>query len=932
MSVQSMARFAALAACLFAFLSAGPSEVAAQDERNLARSARSVAKNWADDLVTALRLSPRREEAGKRLALQLLHPYHFEGLTAAQRRRVYDWLLEGLGEVVRDTYSVLDPARLADISRVLEESGAPDWFDRYEAILRKANARINVICRGTPGEKHIRLNCSAVDINDGASLGRASAAFELEWLNEPVALELAVGSIIGELLRMMKPGAVGKVRIVDLSAGGEESGLSRYIGGLVNDTMHRRIGSGPGWRAVGGTSGAEAYGLEGEVQILDERKLVLRVWMHLEGRHLYPARRYVSLKSIPKPLLDPNRTAGSTEAGPPEKPQAPDPATKAALHEAVQAGNIDGVTELLAAGAEVNRRDRKSWTGLMHAASRGYTLVAELLLRARADTGLRAADGATALHMASERGHLEIVKMLLDADADPGVMGRRGRRAVEVAAKGGHPRIVALLKGAEEERAADAKARELDTVAGYDAFLGVYREGPHVEAARGRRAELLERREELENVTYARARAADTVKAYEAYLAEYPDGRHAAAARQRIRERDDEAYAKARRLDTVEAYEGYPAAFPRGVHAQEARERMWQLREVVLGLEDSDLVAIQRGLVSLGKNVGPVDGVFGERTRRAIWEWQREKGMEVTGYLTREQAQALAEEGRAEQERLRAEKERLAREAKAKRQAELERARLVREAAERERGAEAERRAREEKPPGREFRDCGECPEMVVVPAGEYMIGSWHRVRIGQAFAVGRYEVTFAEWDACVAAGGCGGHRPFDRTWGRGNRPVIYVSWKDAKAYVDWLSRRTGKEYRLLSESEWEYVARAGTTTEYWWGDEIGEARATCDGCGSRWDDYKTAPVGSFRANKFGLKDVHGNVWEWVEDCWHGSYSGAPTNGNAWTSGGDCSKRVLRGGSWEDFPRDLRSANRYRNSAGYRYDNYGFRIARTLAP
>ena len=161
---------------------------------------------------------------------------------------------------------------------------------------------------------------------------------------------------------------------------------------------------------------------------------------------------------------------------------------------------------------------------------------------------------------------------------------------------------------------------------------------------------------------------------------------------------------------------------------------------------------------------------------------------------------------------------------------------------------------------------------------------------------------------------------------------MVDVSWHDAKAYVEWLSRKTGKRYRLLSEGEWEYVARAGTETAFWWGDEMGSGRANCDGCGSRWDGRQTAPAGSFRANGFGLHDVHGNVWEWVEDCWHGDYGGAPTDGSAWTSGGVCGKRVLRGGSWFNKPRNLRSANRNWYSAGFRISYLGFRIARTLTP
>ena len=260
--------------------------------------------------------------------------------------------------------------------------------------------------------------------------------------------------------------------------------------------------------------------------------------------------------------------------------------------------------------------------------------------------------------------------------------------------------------------------------------------------------------------------------------------------------------------------------------------------------------------------------------------------------------------------------------------------------------------------PGEVFRDCAACPELVVVPAGSFMMGSptseegrWeaegprHRVTIRAPFAVGVYEVTFAEWDACVAAGGCGGYRPDDWGWGRGSRPVINVSWEDVREYVRWLSRETGEEYRLLTEAEWEYVARAGTQTARYWGErETGQCRygngydrtghaeleydwvdpATCS------DAYvRTAPVGLFEPNGFGLYDVLGNVWEWTQDCWNESYSGAPADGSAWSSG-DCSQRVLRGGSWSYGPRFLRSANRYWFEAGSRLNVIGFRVARTM--
>jgi len=241
------------------------------------------------------------------------------------------------------------------------------------------------------------------------------------------------------------------------------------------------------------------------------------------------------------------------------------------------------------------------------------------------------------------------------------------------------------------------------------------------------------------------------------------------------------------------------------------------------------------------------------------------------------------------------------------------------------------------------FRECPTCPEMVVVPAGSFRMGCVsgqdceddekpvHRVTIAAPFAVGKYEVTFDEWDACVADGGCDGYRPDDRGVGRGNRPVINVSWDDVQTYVAWLSEKTGKTYRLLSEAEWEYVARAGSETRYSWGNEIGRNRANCRGCGSRWDNERTAPVGSFAANAFGLHDVHGNVLEWVQDCRNETYAGAPADGSAWEQG-DCNGRVTRGGCWYVDPRNLRSAARYRYSTGYRYDFVGFRVARSLTP
>jgi formylglycine-generating enzyme required for sulfatase activity len=241
--------------------------------------------------------------------------------------------------------------------------------------------------------------------------------------------------------------------------------------------------------------------------------------------------------------------------------------------------------------------------------------------------------------------------------------------------------------------------------------------------------------------------------------------------------------------------------------------------------------------------------------------------------------------------------------------------------------------------PGDRFQECASCPEMMVVPAGEFTMGSEvggkdekpsHKVMIAKPFAVGRFSVTFDEWDGCVAHGGCT-YRPGDNSWGRGRQPVINVSWHDLKEYLTWLSKQTGKTYRRLTEAEWEYAARAGTTTRYSWGNEIGKNNANCHRCGSQWDDKQTAPVGSFKPNAFGLYDMHGNVWQWVEDCYKDDYEGAPTDGSAVASGNcSCGRRVVRGGSWLYNPVLLRSANRSWYSSDNRLNNLGIRVGRTL--
>ncbi len=247
------------------------------------------------------------------------------------------------------------------------------------------------------------------------------------------------------------------------------------------------------------------------------------------------------------------------------------------------------------------------------------------------------------------------------------------------------------------------------------------------------------------------------------------------------------------------------------------------------------------------------------------------------------------------------------------------------------------------------FQDTPGAPVMVAIPAGAFVMGSppsqagrgmfedpQHRVVIAHAFALGQTDVTFDEWDACVADGGCNGYRAGDEGWGRGALPVINVNGDDARAYAKWLSGKTGKPYRLPTEAEWEYAARAGTSTAYWWGDIASHDHANygadvcCSGLAAGADHWeKTSPVGSFPPNPFGLSDMNGNVMQLVADCWHESYNGAPADGSAWDKE-DCSQRTTRGGSWSSPPGFIRSADRIWIPATARVAFIGFRVARDM--
>ncbi len=427
----------------------------------------------------------------------------------------------------------------------------------------------------------------------------------------------------------------------------------------------------------------------------------------------------------------------------------------------------------------------------------------------------RDGQGWTPLMHAANKGYVLLVEMLLRSGASPDVRAADGATALFIATINAHPEAIALLMRA----GASVSIRGPRGLTAVDVARLVYGEKKEQRPV----PDDAEVHALLAGMTWAEA-IKETVAGLRAkQQADPPESRPQQGA-----ERQD-----------VE--QEVSLAAPSTVDTEAV--------EAALALTHEQRVSVQKALSDLGFDVGSADGLFGQRTRSAIREWQLSRGGNSTGYLHSDEVKMLLAEEEATA--------RLAEEAARKRAA---------EEAEWKRLAEEAARKRETMRPGRAFRDCPDCPEMVVVPAGSFMMGSpmseqdrisnegpRHRVTIPEPFAVGKYEVTFSEWDACVAAGGCNGHRPDDAGWGRGQRPVINVNWQDAKAFVAWLSRRTGERYRLLSEAEWEYAARAGTSTRYWWGNEVGRAAR-------RKNVRKTVPVGSYSPNPFGLHDVHGNV------------------------------------------------------------------------
>jgi formylglycine-generating enzyme required for sulfatase activity len=388
---------------------------------------------------------------------------------------------------------------------------------------------------------------------------------------------------------------------------------------------------------------------------------------------------------------------------------------------------------------------------------------------------------------------------------------------------------------------------------------------------------------------------------------------------------DEKLWAEVCKAGGIEDYEFYLRRFPKGLHSAEADGRIWQICEA-----DDTAAGYKRYLDLLPE--GEHHGVAAYRLERR---------------------QALEEQQRREAEERRRKDEQQRKEAEYKTKGFVPVEAWTPQGRERRwivpGGGRDERHV---------FREFEHGPEMVVVPEGDFLMGSTpeeivaltreygnrfacegpqHKVTIPAPFAIGRYAVTFAEWDAFAAAKG--GYRPEDRGWGRGDRPVINVPWQDAQAYLKWLRKVTRRNYRLPSEAEWEYAARGGMVTPFWWGSSISTQQANYNGNhtlgGGSKGEYreKTVPVKSFDPNPWGLYQVHGNVWEWCEDQWHDRYTDKPedlkANGGPWIAG-DSRARVLRGGSWYDVPQYLRSADRYMWAFDNRCYYVGFRVARTL--
>ena len=531
-----------------------------------------------------------------------------------------------------------------------------------------------------------------------------------------------------------------------------------------------------------------------------------------------------------------------------------------ALHYAARNNSLDVAKLLIERGADVSAKGSTGWTALHYAARDNSLDVAKLLIERGADVSAKSDGGWTPLHYAARDNSLDVAKLLIERGADVSAKSDGGWTALHYAARDNSLDVAKLLI----ERGADVSAK---SDGGWT---------PLHYAARDNSLDVAKLLIERGADVSAKSDGGGTALHYAAW-------KNSLDVAKLLIERGADVSAK-------EDNGGTALHYAARNNSLDVAKLLIERGADVSAKEDNGGTALH---YAAWKNSLDVAKLLIERgadvSAKSDGGWTplhyaaRDNSLDVAKLLIERGADVSAEDSGGETPLDKATE---------RNHGEMQ-ALLRRHGGQRE----AERRM-----PGYKFRDCPECPELVVVPGGEF----------GHPFAVGVYEVTFGEWEACVSGGRCGGYRPDDRGWGRGNRPVVNVSWDDAQGYVEWLSDKTGKEYRLPSRAEWEYVARAGTETAYWWGDDIGHNRTNCDSdCG---DSYSyTAPVGSFPANPFGLHDMHGNVDEWVEDC-HGE---------------DCGWHPLCGGAWTN-KESLRSA-----CAGVlwptgRFDNHGFRVARTL--
>ena len=619
----------------------------------------------------------------------------------------------------------------------------------------------------------------------------------------------------------------------------------------------------------------------------------------------------------------------------PSKPAADAPSqpvsTRNALHQIVQAGDIAGLNAALKAGADVNTRDKSGWSPLMHAASRGYTLMVPPLLDAQADVNSRAADGATALFMAVLQGHEEIATMLVRAGADISIRGPRGRTPLEIAQLQNLDRIVTFLKRADADRAAYSATVKANTAERYVRYIRTYPNGLFIQEAKQRRDVA------RDSEAFQRAQAANTAQSHRRYMKDYPTGQYRDKAERLIIELDTREYNRAVNLDSAAAYQNYIASNPRGLFVEGAEEKRKKSRDremFVQAKSRNTIKTIRDYLAAHPEGAYRVQAQsMLKQLRNPIVFSKAQEAHTIEAYTKYLEAYPDGEHAAQARE-------------------EIAKLKVI----------------------GKEFRDCEGCPTMVVVPPGSFMMGSdkdkarerpRHRVTISQPFAVGKFEVSFAEFkafvrdtehdmgekesffelsssDPCTSRSISGIFKKIswrDPGFDQQERsPAVCINWNDTVAYTKWLSTKTNKPYRLLSESEWEYVTKATSSTNFSFGNLASSEHANYDGSHSDYlstDEItrgETLRVGSFQPNEFGLYDLHGNVFEWVEDCWHENYERAPKNGQAWTTGGDCSLRVIRGGSWFSHAGFMRSANRNGAKVDTRFTHYGLRVARAINP